>query len=117
MATNTKILTVEGETALLQPIDTRMAEIQAKVDELRAEGTTRIVELQSSIDATKNDRLLSKDERDRKVSELKAQIEKAEQVESANKDQVSKLILRGGVLPQGSLRVRLLEPRQGELRG
>ncbi len=92
MATNTKILTVEGETALLQPIDTRMAEIQAKVDELRAEGTTRIVELQSSIDATKNDRLLSKDERDRKVSELKAQIEKAKQVESANKDQVSKLI-------------------------
>ena len=51
-----KILSVEEETKLLQPIDSYVNEIQKKVDDLRADGTTRIVELQSSIDATKNDR-------------------------------------------------------------
>ena len=55
-----KILSVEEETKLLQPIDSYVNEIQKKVDDLRADGTTRIVELQSSIDATKNDRVLTK---------------------------------------------------------
>lgn len=92
MAANSNILTVEEETALLQPIDAHLSEIQAKIDRLRADGTTRAVALQSSIDATKSDRLLSKEERDAKISQLKGEIEKAKQVESANKDQVAKLI-------------------------
>lgn len=92
MAANSNILTVEEETALLQPIDAHLSEIQAKIDSLRADGTTKAVALQSSIDATKSDRLLSKEERDAKISQLKGEIEKAKQVESANKDQVAKLI-------------------------
>lgn len=92
MAANSNILTVEEETALLQPIDAHLSEIQAKIDRLREDGTTKAVALQSSIDATKNDRLLSKQERDAKISQLKGEIEKAKQVESANKDQVAKLI-------------------------
>lgn len=92
MAANSNILTVEEETALLQPIDAHLSEIQAKIDRLRADGTTKAVALQSSIDATKSDRLLSKEERDAKISQLKREIEKAKQVESANKDQVAKLI-------------------------
>ena len=72
-----KILSVEEETKLLQPIDSYVNEIQKKVDDLRADGTTRIVELQSSIDATKNDRVLTKAERDEAINKYKAQMEKA----------------------------------------
>ena len=46
MATTPKILTVEGETALLQPIDTYMSGIQSKIDELRSSGTTKVLSLQ-----------------------------------------------------------------------
>lgn len=87
-----KILSVEEETKLLQPIDSYVNEIQKKVDDLRADGTTRIVELQSSIDATKNDRVLTKAERDEAINKYKAQMEKAKQVESQNKGQINSLV-------------------------
>ena len=53
-----KILSVDEETALLQPIDEYVSNIQHKIDELRADGTSRIAELQTSIDVTKGDRVL-----------------------------------------------------------
>lgn len=87
-----KILSVEEETKLIQPIDSYVSEIQKKVDALRANGTTRIVELQSSIDAAKSDRVLTKDERDSLINGYKAQMEKAKEVESQNKGKVSELI-------------------------
>lgn len=87
-----KILSVEEETKLLQPIDSYVNEIQKKVDDLRADGTTRIVELQSSIDATKNDRVLTKAECDEAINKYKAQMEKAKQVESQNKGQINSLV-------------------------
>ena len=87
-----KILSVEEETKLIQPIDSYVSEIQKKVDALRANGTTRIVELQSSIDAAKSDRVLTKDERDSLINGYKAQMEKAREVESQNKGKVSELI-------------------------
>ena len=87
-----KILSVEEETKLIQPIDSYVSEIQKKVDALRAEGTTRVVELQSSIDAAKSDRVLTKDERDKAIEGYKAQMEKAKQVEAQNKKQVETLI-------------------------
>ena len=58
---------------------------------LNGSGTTRIVELQSSIDATKNDRVLTKAERDEAINKYKAQMEKAKQVESQNKGQINSL--------------------------
>ena len=87
-----KILSVEEETKLIQPIDSYVSEIQKKVDALRANDTTRIVELQSSIDAAKSDRVLTKDERDSLINGYKAQMEKAKEVESQNKGKVSELI-------------------------
>ncbi|MDY4041222.1 MAG: galactoside ABC transporter permease [Collinsella sp.] len=87
-----KILTVEEETALLQPIDAYVSGIQAKVDALRADGTTKIVSLQSSIDAAKSDRILSRAERDEQVAGYQAEMAKAKQVEAANKDEIAKLI-------------------------
>ena len=87
-----KILSVEEETKLLQPIDEYVSKIQHKIDELRADGTTRIVELQSSIDAAKSDRVLTKDERDSLINGYKAQMEKAKQVEAQNKGKIAELV-------------------------
>ena len=91
-ASTGKILSVEDEAKLLQPIDEYINGIQQKVDALRAEGTTKYVNLQTQIDNTKNDRVLTKQERDQAISGYKAEQAKAKQVESANKAQVDKLI-------------------------
>ena len=95
MPTNGTVLTAEDEVQLLKPIDDRLAEIQAKIDALRVDGTNKVVSLQSSIDATKTDKLLSKTEKESLISGYKAEIEKAKKVESSNKAQVDKLIAEG----------------------
>ena len=88
-----KILSVDEETKLLQPIDSYVNEIQKKVDALRADGTTRVVELQGNIDAAKSDRVLTKAERDEAINGFKAQMEQAKKVEAQNKGQIDKLIV------------------------
>ena len=95
MPKNGTVLTVEDEAKLLKPIDDRLADIQAKIDALRVDGTNKVVSLQSSIDATKTDKLLSKGEQESLISGYKAEMEKAKKVESSNKDQVDKLIAEG----------------------
>nr|WP_073296178.1 galactoside ABC transporter permease [Parolsenella massiliensis] len=87
-----KILSVDEETALLQPIDEYVSNIQHKIDELRADGTSRIGELQTSIDVTKGDRVLTKAERDEAIADYRAQMEKAKKVEASHKAQVDGLI-------------------------
>ena len=95
MPTNGRVLTAEEEAKLLQPIDDRLAEIQAKIDALRADGTNKVVSLQASIDATKTDKLLSKSEQESLIGGYKAEMEKAKKIEGANKAQVDKLIAEG----------------------
>ena len=92
MPTNGKILSIDEETKLLQPIDEYVSAIQRKIDALRADGTTKMVALQSSIDNTKNDRVLTKGEQANLISGYKAELEKAKAVESKNKAEVDKLI-------------------------
>lgn len=87
-----KILTVEEETKLLQPIDEYVSGIQKKIDALRLDGTTKVVDLQSSIDATRGDKVLTKAEQDKLIAGYKAEMEKAKAVESKNKAEVDKLI-------------------------
>ena len=87
-----KILTVEEETKLLQPIDEYVSGIQKKIDALRLDGTTKVVDLQSSIDATRGDKVLTKVEQDKLIAGYKAEMEKAKAVESKNKAEVDKLI-------------------------
>ena len=87
-----KILSIEEETKLLQPIDEYVSKIQHKIDELRADGTTRVVELQTSIDIAKNDRVLTRAERDEAIAGYKAKMEKAKQVEASHKAEVDGLI-------------------------
>ena len=60
---NTKILTAEQEQQLRQPIDAYVGEIQAKIDALRANGTDKVIELQSSLDDLKRDRIYTQEER------------------------------------------------------
>ena len=91
MATS-KILSVEEETKLLQPIDEYVSGIQAKIDALRADGTTKAVSVQSDIDATKADKLLSREEQQKQISAYTAELNRAKSVESKNKAQVDKLI-------------------------
>lgn len=95
MPKNGTVLTAEDEAKLLKPIDDRLADIQAKIDALRVDGTNKVVSLQSSIDATKTDKLLSKGEQESLISGYKAEMEKAKRVESSNKAQVDKLIAEG----------------------
>ena len=89
---NSTILTDKQEMQLRKPIDDYIGKIQSKIDNLRAEGTARIIFLQNNISTTKKDRTLSKGEKDKKIAEDMAALEKAKAVESKNKDEVSKLI-------------------------
>lgn len=89
---NSTILTDKQEMQLRKPIDDYIGKIQLKIDNLRAEGTDRIIFLQNNISTTKKDRTLSKGEKDKKIAEDMAALEKAKAVESKNKDEVSKLI-------------------------
>ena len=93
MATeNTKILTAEQEQQLRQPIDEYVGGIQAKIDALRKDGTDQVVEIQSSMDSLKRDRIYTQQEKETKLAQYKAELEKAKAVESQNKAEVDKLI-------------------------
>ena len=91
---NNETLTAEQEMQLRQPIDDYVGEIQKKIDSLRADGTNRVVALQNSIDATKRDRSLTKEERENRIAANRAEMEKAKAVEAKNKDEISKLIAK-----------------------
>ena len=87
-----KILTVEEENKLRKPIDDYVGQIQEKIDALRADGTDKVISLQSLIESIKRDKTLTADERNKEISELQTELKKAEAVESANKDQIAKYI-------------------------
>ena len=89
---NSKILTQEQEMKLRQPIDEYVGKIQKQIDDLRREGTDRVIAFQNSIDVAKRDKTLTTGERENRISECRAGIEKAKKVEAANKDSISKLI-------------------------
>ena len=92
MANENKILKQEQEEQLRQPIDQYVGNIQKQIDELRHDGTDRVIAYQNSIDVAKRDKTLTAGERENRISECRAEIEKAKAVEAKNKDAVSKLI-------------------------
>ncbi len=89
---NTKILTAEQEAKLLQPIDEYVGDIQAKINELRADGTDRVIEIQSNLDNLKRDRIYTQEEKAARSAQLSKELEQAKAVENQHKDEVSKLI-------------------------
>lgn len=89
---NSKILTAEQEKQLRQPIDDYVGNIQKQINSFRADGTDKVLSLQNHIDGLKRERTLTKGERENRIAEDKAELEKAKAVEAKNKDEISKLI-------------------------
>lgn len=89
---NSNILTAEQEMKLRQSIEDYVGKIQKKIDELRVDGTDKIVEIQNVMDSIKRDRTLTKGEKEDRLAKCKTELEKAKAVEAKNKDEVSKLI-------------------------
>ena len=89
---NSKILTADQEMRLRQPIEGYVGKIQKKIDDLRADGTNRVVALQNDIDRVKRDRTLTKEEKETQISKYQTELAKAKAVEVNNKNEISKLI-------------------------
>ena len=89
---NANILTADQEAKLRRPIEDYVGKIQTKLDSLREEGTTRVVELQNDIDSTKRDHILTKQEKEAELPKLQAELEKAKAVEAKNKSEVASLV-------------------------
>ncbi len=92
MATENKILTAEQELKLRQPIDEYVGGIQAKIDALRVDGTDRVIDIQSTLDNLKLDRIYTAQEKEARAAQLKKELEAAKAVENQNKAEISKLI-------------------------
>ena len=92
MATENKILTAEQELKLRQPIDEYVGGIQAKIDALRVDGTDRVIDIQSTLDNLKRDRIYTAQEKEARAAQLKKELEAAKAVENQNKAEISKLI-------------------------
>ena len=56
----TKILSHDEELALRKPIEEYVGKIQTEIDELRLEGTHKVLEISEEIDALKRDKIYTK---------------------------------------------------------
>ncbi len=89
---NTTILTAEQELQLRKPIDDYVGKIQSQINELRVDGTDKVVSIQSDLDNLKRDRIYTAQEKAARQSKLNDGLKKAKAVEAKNKPQVDKLI-------------------------
>ena len=88
-STSTKILTAEQEAKLRQPIDEYVGKIQDQINDLREEGTDKVIEIQSAIDSLKRDKIYTAQEKEVRIRELQSELEKAKAVENRNKDAIA----------------------------
>ena len=65
MADKNMILSADAEEKLLKPIDEYVGKIQAQIDELRVDGSDKVRSLKNHIAIAKEDKNLSKEEKDR----------------------------------------------------
>lgn len=79
-------------SAARERISDHIGQIQNQIDSLRKDGTSKIIALKNHIDAVKGDRQYTKEEANEIIKRDTAEIEKAKQVENANKAEISKLI-------------------------
>ena len=89
---NTTILTAEQELQFRKPIDDYVGKIQSQINELRVDGTDKVVSIQSDLDNLKRDRIYTAQEKAARQSKLNDGLKKAKAVEAKNKPQVDKLI-------------------------
>ena len=89
MADKNMIISADAEEKLLKPINEYVGKIQAQIDELRVDGSDKVRSLKNHIAIAKEDKNLSKEEKDSIIAKDKAALDKAK---AANKDKVAKLI-------------------------
>ena len=92
MAENSVIISAEEEAKLLKPIDEYVEKIQKKIDALRVDGSDKVNDLKNQIAIAKENKNLSKIQRDKIIENSKKELESAKKVETANKEEIKKLI-------------------------
>ena len=75
--TVTNILSHDEELALRKPIEDYVGKIQAEIDELREEGTNKVLEYSEEIEVLKRDKIYTKSEKEARISELNGKLQKA----------------------------------------
>lgn len=74
--TVTNILSHDEELALRKPIEDYVGKIQAEIDELREEGTNKVLEYSEEIEVLKRDKIYTKSEKEARISELNGKLQK-----------------------------------------
>ena len=92
MAENSVIISAEEEAKLLKPIDEYVEKIQKKIDALRVDGSDKVNDLKNQIAIAKENKNLSKVQRDKIIENSKKELENAKKVEANNKEEIKKLI-------------------------
>ena len=92
MAENSVIISAEEEAKLLKPINEYVEKIQKKIDVLRVDGSDKVNDLKNQIAIAKENKNLSKVQRDKIIANSKKELESAKKVEAANKEEIKKLI-------------------------
>lgn len=87
--TVTNILSHDEELALRKPIEDYVGKIQAEIDELREEGTNKILEYSEEIEVLKRDKIYTKSEKEARISELNGKLQKAKEIEAKNKQPIN----------------------------
>ncbi len=87
--TVTNILGHDEELALRKPIEDYVGKIQAEIDELREEGTNKVLEYSEEIEVLKRDKIYTKSEKEARISELNGKLQKAKEIEAKNKQPIN----------------------------
>lgn len=90
--TVTNILSRDEELALRKPIEDYVGKIQAEIDELREEGTNKVLEYSEEIEVLKRDKIYTKSEKEAHISELNTKLQKAKEIEVQNKQPINEKI-------------------------
>ena len=87
--TVTNILSHDEELALRKPIEDYVGKIQAEIDELREEGTNKVLEYSEEIEVLKRDKIYTKSEKEARISELNGKLQKAKEIEAKNNQPIN----------------------------
>lgn len=90
--TVTNILSRDEELALRKPIEDYVGKIQAEIDELREEGTNKVLEYSEEIEVLKRDKIYTKSEKEARILELNTKLQKAKEIEVQNKQPINEKI-------------------------
>lgn len=90
--TVTNILSRDEELVLRKPIEDYVGKIQAEIDELREEGTNKVLEYSEEIEVLKRDKIYTKSEKEARISELNTKLQKAKEIEVQNKQPINEKI-------------------------